>query len=441
MQSLCLLALLTSTLSETATRTLTLAEAVDLAIAADPELARAELAHDRADLAALRAELDRFSFRVDAQLQELWTRANIGGDRADGMDGGLGLSNLSASLTIPLFAGFRVESAVDRAGRLAEAAKQDALEQRRATAIAVARAYWTVRKIALLRDVDLQALDRIESAEQIARARRLAGLAPPIDEGRARARRLRQEAVVADLDGASREASARLAVLLGLEQEVTLVDSPRAPAALSVSLDAVLDAARDRRPALQAARARADAQREAVDIAESSYYPTLDVFSLFQYGNNPFLAGAGSRAVFGTANPFEGMAGDFQIGAVLSINLFDTLSTYTAVKDARLEEERLWRESEQVRRGADAEVRTAYARVGRFSRLQARLRAAEAVARDNVEINKRRYESGEAQVFELLDSEIELLELERQLADSQAELTLAWLDLEAASGQLVGGPE
>lgn len=415
-------------------RTLTLGEAIDLAIAADPELAKSEIGHDRSRLTQLRAELDRFRFTVDAQLQELWTRANLGGDREGALEGGLGLSNVSANLTVPIFSGFRVESNIARADHLERAARYDVLDERRAIAISVARAYWAVRRIALLADVERGALDRIRNAERIAGARLRAGLSPPIDKSRVEARRLLAEDVIADLDGAGLEASERLAVLLDLPEEVVLVDLPRAPQPPSASLDRLLSVAHEMRPEMKAARARVEAQHEAVRNELSAYYPSLSAYSLLQYGNNPSLAGAGSRAVFGSANPFEGMAGDFQVGAVLSINLFDTLNTHTSVKYARFEEARRSRECDQVQRGIDREVRVARARVQRFFARATHLKEAERVSRENVDVNRRRYESGEAMVFELLDSEIELKAVERQRAEVEAEWTVAGIELSAAIG-------
>src|SRR5262245_20419530 len=108
--------MLASTPSESATSTLTLGQAVELALRTDPQLGAAEVARERAELAVLRAQLDRFSFRIDAQIQELWAKSNIGGEQVDPSigdqpsDGGLGLSYAAANLTAPVFSGFRVES-------------------------------------------------------------------------------------------------------------------------------------------------------------------------------------------------------------------------------------------------------------------------------------------------------------------------------------------
>src|SRR5947207_2751418 len=63
--------------SARAARPLTLDEAIAIALGAEPLVAEAHIAVDRAKLAVLRAQLDRFSVKVDASLNELWSKVNI----------------------------------------------------------------------------------------------------------------------------------------------------------------------------------------------------------------------------------------------------------------------------------------------------------------------------------------------------------------------------
>lgn len=429
-----LMASLLATATATAAPTLTLDEAVERAISTSPAAKGAQALHARADLAELRSQLDRFSLRVDAQLQEVWAKTGIGADREGSFQGWLGLSNLSARLDVPIFSGFRVESNVARAQHLVVAAEEDLAAERRAAAVAAARAYWGVRKLSFLHDLQAQALERLAGAERIARARVSAGLAPPLDENRAEARRRLQAVTLEDLEGQRAEAEARLAVLLGLGAPARLVEAaPEAPSAVPDVQD-LLQTARARRPELKAARARLAAQEEVVQMAISEYYPQLGAYALFQYGNNPALAGAGNRAVYISANPFAQMAGDVQVGLTLAVNLFDTLNTHTKVKDARLEASRLAAALERADRGVEEEVRAARARVARFARLLETLGEAEALARDNLKISLERYEDGSALLLELLDAELELLDVERRRADTRSELALAAFELEAATG-------
>lgn len=374
--------------AEAATPGLTLADAVRVALRTEPAVASAKIARDRSRLATLRAQLDRFSLRIDAQIQELWFKTNIAGSRGDSEEGGLGLSNVAARLEVPLFSGLRVESAVRRNQHLEEAAGFDMADERRAAALAVARAYWSVRRLSLLREVESQALERLADAEATAAARVRSGIAPPIDENRARARRLLQEITLADLAGQHHAERGRLMALLGTPRPIQLVDSPVGPRPAPAAVVELLEAARGRRPDLSSAKARIAAQAQVVDIALSGYYPQLNGFALYQHGNNPALAGANASAVFGTADPFNNLAGDLQLGLTLSINLFDTFNTYTAVKDARYEASRLAQESVRVGRVIDAEVRVARANVVRFLGLIAQLEEARALARDNVTINR-----------------------------------------------------
>lgn len=419
-----------------APRALTLAEAVELALAAEPAIAVAEISSDQASLSLHRAELDRLSVKIDAQLGELYNASNIGADA--GASALLGLSNLSAGVTVPIYTGGRVTGTIDRARALVQATEEELLVERRAAALATARAYWAVRKVGLLAEVQARAMERLLGAEQIARSRVSAGLAPPIDENRAIARRMREDAALAALEGQRAEVIAELSLLLGAGEERVPTDPPLPPEEALPELPELLARASTRRPELRAALARASAEAHAVELARSGYYPQVEAYGLLQGGNNPLIAGVGSRTISDSANPFGDLAADFQAGLNVSINLFDTFRTETAVQEAQLALERAQAEHRRITRSIEREVRAARARAGRLGGVRARLLPAERIARDNVEIVKRRYENGDALVFELLDSELELLEIERQLTETTADLRLAWIELEAAAGTIPG---
>ena len=174
-------------------------------------------------------------------------------------------------------------------------------------------------------------------------------------------------------------------------------------------------------------------------IARSGYFPQLNGFVLFQFGNNALSIGSGARSTSAAANPFAGLAGNLTVGASLSMNFFDMLSTWTAVKDARFEQARLFEEQKRVERAIDNETRTACARVDRLAgRRQAQLAVLD-VARDNLTALEQRYKNGDALLIELLDSQLELTNAELQLVDLGAQLHLARLELLAAqSGSPVG---
>ena len=409
-------------------------EAVDLALRVAPTVKGARASRDQADLAVLRANLDRFSLSVDAQIQEIWARTNIGGDASNAFEGLLGLSNITARLEVPVFSGFRVEATVARAEHLAKAAEHAIEIERLATILATTRAYWSVRRLSLLADVARSGIQRLERAEAATRARVRAGLAPPLDANRALSRRRLQQVRLINAQGQRRQFEGQLAVLLGAKKKVILTDEPVFDQQVP-SIDTLLDEAIRRRPELMEVSSRIEAQEEAIRIALSEYYPQLGVFGLFQVGNNPSLAGAGNRAVLSNANPFGSMVGDVQLGVNLSLNVFDTLNTWTSVKSERIEAERLAQEYMTIRQQVETNVRESHAQLSRLVELVISLKDALAIAQDNVQITETRYQDGEALVLELLEAELELADIERQRTEALVQLMTARAEVSAAVGR------
>ena len=418
---------------------LSLDDAVAQALKTAPTVHRAEVSRDQAELTTLRANLDRFALRVDASVQELWTKSNIWGDGGS-PEVTLGLSNLSARLEVPIFSGFRVESNVARAEHLEEASGHAVLAERRAVALAAARAYWSVRRVSLLADVTETAIRRLERAEAATKARVDAGLAPPLDANRALSRRRLQEAQLIDSRGQQRELESQLAILLGLDVPIALVEAPVLDKRVPIE-DELLAEARARRPEVKEIDARLEAQHESIRFALSDYYPQLGVFGLFQLGNNPSLAGAGNRAVFASANPFGSFVGDLQLGVQLSLNIFDTMNTWTAVKRERIEAARLAQEKLRILRVVDTDVRTAHAKLVRLVGLIQKLDAAREIAQDNVQISETRYQDGDALVLDLLEAQLELFDVERQRTDALVEHMTARSEIDAAIGRSGAMPD
>ena len=170
----------------------------------------------------------------------------------------------------------------------------------------------------------------------------------------------------------------------------------------------------------------------------AGYYPQLSAFGSFQYGNNPFQFSTGASVASSAANPFTGLAGNLTLGAVLRMNFFDTLSTWSSVKDAKFEESRLAEEKKRADRIVESDVRSAHARVEHLTGRRAPLLAALDVARDNATLLEKRYQNGDALVIEYLDAQIDLAQVELTLVDVSAQLELAWLELDAALGRTVG---
>ncbi len=228
---------------------------------------------------------------------------------------------------------------------------------------------------------------------------------------------------------------------LALAGDVVLTDQPAFPESPPPPVEELLDEAKRARPELLGARLNREAQHQAVRIAQSGFYPQLAAYGLLQFGNNPYLPGSGARSFSTAANPFQGVAGNLTLGATMSMNFFDTLNTWTSSKDAKYEEARLGEEERRLERVVEADVRYAHARLGHLYAQRAPLLSARDVARDNLSILAGRYRNGDALVIELLDGQNDLAGIEAQLADLSGQLQLAWIELDAALGRVVGGTQ
>jgi len=467
--------LISATASAAAPRKLTLADAVAMALRVDPLVAEAHIGDARARLGVLRAQLDRFSFKVDGSVQELWNQFNIGGPPAynctiaaavsfevsapsqctaqdptnpNAMIPGTvsavstsqwqGLTNFQAQLKYFAFSGFAVEATVKRAKLNQQAALVQIKQQRKDVALQVARQYWNVRRLLILRDVQQRALLRMIDAESIAAVRVKAGLAPPIDKNRAMQRKLTQQATLEDLQGQANAARLQLEVTLGSDQPLELVDDPEIPTVVPASPVELVREAWRRRPEIKNAVLQVDIQHQNVVVARSNFYPQLTLFGLFQYGNNQFNVGSGARSFSSAANPFGNMTGTFTAGAALTMNFFDTLNTYTATGDAWYQEQSLKQETRRFERLVDSDVRQAHANLVRLYQRRAPLIVARDVAADNLRIIEARYKNGDALIIEYLDAQIDLANAELNLADVTAQLQEQWLELQASLGFIIG---
>lgn len=417
-----------------APRPLTLDEAIDLALASAPGVAVHQVAAERARLQTLRANLERIHASVDATASALYVSppfVPVSGSSAS-YGALLPLANLEASVSAPLFSGFRVSADIARAEHLEKAVAADLAAERQAVALAVARAYWSERRLALLEVAQRAAGERLVESERLIKARISAGLAAGLDANRAAARRVQLDVEATTLAAQRREARARLAVLLGIDEEIELVDAATAAVAPEPTVSSVVQRALEQRPELRAADWRTMALAEEKRAQESAYWPQLDAGVLAQLGNNPSVAGVGSRAI-------AGINGDVQAGLFLRMNLFDTFATTHAVEDLAHRQRLAALERRAQTRSIESEVRVAHARVSSLVEQRAALVKARELIADNLATLERVYGNGDVLFTEVLDVQVELANAERQIVGVDAELVLAELELAAATGTWTPG--
>lgn len=472
-------------------RSLSLAEAIDLALRTDPQVSAAQATAERGELGVLRAQLDRFALKVDTFVTEQYRVSNLGGSPSTAacgtalptgpllggnlyaplqllsVSGGalgspteaecaaangqyvpptsvqsaaLGQFNVSADLRVPLFSGFRVTANVERAKLQRDAAAAGVRQSQRAVAVDMLRAYWSARRIELQQLVSEQAILRFDDAVKIVNARVRNGLAAGVDLNRIESRRLTEIARRADLAGSAAEARAQLAVALGLHGlPIILTEPPHLPAPPDPSastVEQILSEAQHERPELRVAKLNTASQLQNIRMALSTYYPQFGLSGLLQFSNNAFNPLIGARDANSSSNPFSNITGSVFLGATLSLNLFDTLNTYTQVRDARIEYKRLAAEEQRIGRVIETDVRVLHARLLHLYSMREPLLKSRDIAADNLAILEKRYRIGDAMVLDLIDGAVELLNIEISLTNQEATIAQTWGELFLASGRL-----
>lgn len=471
---------------------LSLREAVERGMRTDPSIQAAKQTRERGQLGVFRAQLDRFSLRVDAFVSEQYRVSNIFGpapsagcatflstkilgssgelyiplqlysksqgslaapseqecQEANGtylsseslQHGALGQFNVSTNLNIPVFSGFRVTANIERARHLRDAAELSVKQSERQIALDVLRSYWAARRLEAQIEVSQKSLSRYDEAAAAVAARVRNGLAPAIDQNRMETRRQSELSRRADLEGSLLEAHAQLAVLIGTPPgQLVLsepIDLPPPPPENVDNVEQLLLEARGRRPELRSAHSQLLAQIQAVRVAKSAYYPQLSLSGLLQFSNNPYNPLVGARVANASANPFSNITGSLFFGGTLSLNIFDTLNTYTSVKDAQIEEHRLLAEERRIGRLIEADVRVLHARLIHLYRVRKPLLRTQNLAQDNLAILERRYRSGDVAIIDLMEAAAELVNQDVQLANQTALIAQTWGELYLAAGRL-----
>ncbi len=341
---------------------------------------------------------------------------------------------LTANLTVPVWSGFTVEAhlAGARANeRASEAGRRAALN---AIGLDAANAYWEVRRAELALQVARRALDRTQAIERAAKTRVSAGIAPQVDYERAHVSSMRQAETVNAIESQQLVARAQLGAALQVEEPLALSEDPAAHAPPLPPLPQALDAAERQRPELQARGAIVDAQVQAVRAAKGGYWPQVSLFGQATLGNQDYFGT--SAEVHSLAEANEQLVFTAFAGVRVDWIFFDTLSTWTAVRDAGFLRDRARLDVERTRYQVRADVQSAHGRLRTALERKTLVADAVASARRALELLSKRYLVGEALLVEMLLAQTDLAQLEGDLMDASVATAEAEAALLAATGQL-----
>lgn len=415
-----------------ASDTLSLHRAIEIALASNPEIAAtrwdAEAARARLDLAAAGRlpaldAVGAYTYNLDEQRllpirrpgdPTVLSREIVSGDLV---------------LTLPLFTGGRLTSQVRAADFSLQAATHRAARNREEIIFNVSSVFFAIlsreRVVAALEFSRTTLEKHLERVDALVAARKAA----PVD-------RLRTEVRLADVTQRLAKEKNTLAVmrrmlvnLLGIECPV---DSLSLRGSLETDLDgeipdmsAALTAALERRRDYLSAQASLQSQARLLDAARASYWPSISLFG--SYGTR-----WATGKIDGTGKNPDDIG---RIGIALGIPLFEggRIGAAVGAQKATLAaaRERLRKLELQIR----LEVETAlFGLQSARERIEATRKAVDQ-ARESLRIEQKRYELGKGTIVDVLDAQTALLDSETNYFQALADFHTARAQLKLATGE------
>ncbi len=337
--------------------------------------------------------------------------------------------DLALEVQQPLFTGFRIRHAIEAARFLHQARQWDQLQVLARLKRQVGRLFYQIQENYWQQAVLEKAMTRTRIRFEMTRNLFRAQQATDFDTLEAFNQILRLETTQAALRNQARVLLAGFRRLLADSSITVAVDTTgilELPGLLP--LERYLDQARRRRPELAALQATDRAARARIGIAQAGLYPQIAAQVAYHYARPG-------------VNFFQNQWMDYYTVALqMSLPLWDWNRRKHQVKQARLRQQAVEWQLQEVEQAVQQEVQQAYwqARSALEQvQLQQRLVAQE---RERYRQMKSRFQTGQVSLLDFRTAEATLTQAELDLKRLQSQFARALLELDYATGELIQNP-
>lgn len=416
--------------AESAPRRLTMAEAIDIALSHNPQLAIetesivAAEARARSD-ATLR--LPVLGVRTSVQIWDRPIVADLGEDLGTITIRDRVTGTLDVQVSQPLSGALVIGTLVARDHALTAASRARRDGVRIDIAYQAAEAYLAALQARTLGQVATATLEQLDGDLEHARLLLGAGTLQQVDVLRLEAERARVEQQALQAETQALGARRRLARLLGLPDggELALADIDTTPPPMPWNEDEAVARARRDRAELRGAAASRSAAEHGVSIARASYFPTVSLVGIYSH---TLTAGFGSAA------------DSAYLGVTLDWNLWDWGKRGADVDAARSASRQSQLAEAALREQVAVDTRATWqaARTARAT-LEVAGRGLAAAA-EAQRLQAARFAHGAATTVELLDAETTLANAKAQSVIGRYQYLVAWMALSRDVGALPAQP-
>lgn len=413
---------------------LSLGDAMRLAVERNPNQQAAELAATIADISRTRARLDRFTAQLGASGAGSAGVVKPWGEPAYGESGASWEAR--ATVGVPLYAGGRVDAAIERAAADSDIARLEVVLGSRDLVRAAYVSWLNVKGFELQIAASEEGFRATSDALDIIRAKADAGLAAGIDVNRSTVDLYSQQESLIAQRAARIDAEQELIRLLHLDDRTVVLTgelpTTSEPVALPES-ESGWSRPEIARQKLQIARAGAD-----VDLARSAALPgvaltgTTGLVSAAAGGGPDLGATTGGLLPVPTfeLGDLSRPTFDASLGLQVTWNPFDLFRTRDAVRQARLAVQQVEATNQAELDRIEADVHSADARLTALRERAPLVDRQVELARDNQEIVQDLYAQGSATILDLFNAQSAFRQAAIQQASLAVDLATADLDLQ-----------
>lgn len=420
-----------------AAETLTLDQAIDMALRNNPGLKAADAQVEAADAGVLRSAsgflpkvtVSETWSRTDSPLmalgaklnQELVTPADF--DPAV-MNHPAPISNYNTRLAVmqPVWSGGKEYVGRKQATLAKEASIQDRERARQETVFNVIKAYYGVLLAKEYYKVAVQSIETTSATVKLAEARYKAGAVLQSDLLRATVQRAEVQEMATRSRNSVKLTMAALNFAMGAPQSTEHeVSGSLSTQDAKTGMDVMLDEAAAKRPDLMSMELNRRNAEKSVTMARTDYLPSLNLMGQMDWNSD---------------KPAGDDAKSWAVMAVLQWNLFDGLVTRSKVKEALATSSRMRSLEEQTRSAVQLQVRQAYYNLTSSLDRIAATSSSVQEAEEGLRIVQQRYEVGMTTFVDVLGAENSLIRARTNVLQALYDNNIAQAELKLAVGTL-----
>ena len=412
-------------------RQLTMAEAVDLALSHNAQIAiesESIVAAEARAAADSKLRLPLLDAKVNVLVWDRPITADLGPDIGKITIRERVTGTLDVTVSQPLSGALVIGTLVDRDHALSDASRARRDGVRIDIAYQAAEAYLSALQARTLGQVAAATLGQLDGDLQHARTLLQAGTLQQVDVLRLEAERARIEQQALQAETQALGARRRLARLLALPDgsELALVDIDTTPPALPWNEDEAVARARRDRAELRGAAANRSAAELGVSVARANYYPSVSLVGIYSHSLTAQFGSAADAGYLGVSLDWNlwdwGKRGD-EVDAARSVHRQSRLAEVSLGEQIAVDTRATWQAARTARATLDVTARGL------------------AAAAEAQRLQSARFAHGAATTVELLDAETALANAKAQEAIGRYQYLIAWMALSRDVGTLPAQPQ